>query len=52
VYPGIDGLTGVPTIFEHAGTEDEQPATGQSLRHLTTETLEGGMVWLRYRIEK
>jgi riboflavin biosynthesis pyrimidine reductase len=52
VYPGIDGLTGVPTIFEYAGGEDEQPAAGQSLRHLATETLEGGMVWLRYRVEK
>jgi riboflavin biosynthesis pyrimidine reductase len=52
VYPGIDGLTGVPTIFEYAGTKDEQPAAGQSLRHLATETLEGGMVWLRYRVEK
>jgi riboflavin biosynthesis pyrimidine reductase len=52
VYPGIDGLTGVPTIFEYAGGEDEQPAAGQSLRHLTTQTLEGGMVWLRYRVEK
>jgi riboflavin biosynthesis pyrimidine reductase len=52
VYPGIDGLSGMPTIFEYAGGEDEQPAGGQTLRHLATETLEGGMVWLRYRIEK
>jgi hypothetical protein len=52
VYPGIDGLAGVPAIFEYSGEEDEQPAIGQSLRHLGTETLEGGMVWLRYRVEK
>jgi riboflavin biosynthesis pyrimidine reductase len=52
IYPGIDGLSGVPTIFEYAGDEDEQPAAGQSLRHLATETLEGGMVWLRYQVEK
>jgi riboflavin biosynthesis pyrimidine reductase len=51
IYPGIDGLAGVPTIFEYAGGEDEQPAAGQSLRHLATETLEGGMVWLYYRVE-
>jgi riboflavin biosynthesis pyrimidine reductase len=52
VYPGIDGLTGVPTVFEYAGGEDEQPAADQSLRNLATETLDGGRVWLRYRVEK
>ena len=40
VYPGIDGLSGMPTIFEHAGGEDGQPAVGQTLRHIATETLE------------
>ena len=52
VYPGIDGLAGVSAIFEYIGSEDEQPAAGQSLRHISTETLEGGIVWLRYRVEK
>jgi riboflavin biosynthesis pyrimidine reductase len=52
VYPGIDGLTGVPTVFEYADGEDEQPAADQSLRNLATETLDGGRVWLRYRVEK
>lgn len=52
VYPGIDGLAGIPSIFEYLGTVDEQPAAGQSLRHLATETLEGGMVWLHYAVEK
>jgi riboflavin biosynthesis pyrimidine reductase len=52
MYPGIDGLAGVPSIFEYSGLPDEQPASGQSLRHLATETLEGGMVWLHYRVEE
>jgi riboflavin biosynthesis pyrimidine reductase len=52
VYPGIDSLSGMPTVFEYAGGEDEQPAEGQTLRHLTTETLEGGMVWVHYRVER
>lgn len=52
VYPAIDGLAGVPSIFEYVGSPDEQPAAGQSLRHIGTETLEGGMVWLRYQVEK
>ena len=52
VYPGIDGLAGVPSIFDFIGGEDERPAAGQSLRHINTETLGGGIVWLRYRVEK
>ncbi|HEY5891949.1 MAG TPA: dihydrofolate reductase family protein [Chthoniobacterales bacterium] len=52
VYPSIDGLAGMPTIFEYVGSPNEEPAAGQSLRHIGTETLEGGMVWLRYLVEK
>ncbi len=52
IYPGVDGLAGVPSIFEYVGKPDEKPAEGQSLRHIGTETLDGGMVWLRYAVEK
>ena len=52
IYPGIDGLAGVPSIFEYVGEPDEKPADGQSLRHLATETLDGGTVWIRYTVEK
>ena len=52
IYPGIDGLAGVPSVFEYLGQADERPAHGQSLRHMSTETLEGGMVWLRYSVER
>jgi len=51
IYPGIDGLAGVPSIFQYVGGADENPAAGQSVRHISTETLEGGMVWLRYKVE-
>jgi riboflavin biosynthesis pyrimidine reductase len=51
IHPAIDGLAGVQTIFEYAGAADERPGDGQSLRHFATETLEGGMVWLRYAVE-
>lgn len=51
IYPGIDGLAGVASVFEYIGRPDEKPADGRALRHLATETLEGGMVWLRYRFE-
>lgn len=51
VYPGIDGLAGMPSIFEHLGRPGEHPATGRTLRHIATETLSGGMVWIRYAVE-
>lgn len=52
MYPGIDGLAGVSSIFEYAGARDERPADGQSLRLIGAEMLEGGMVWLRYQVER
>ena len=35
VYPGIDGLTTAPSIFEYLGASDEHPAAGQSLELLS-----------------
>lgn len=52
IYPGIDGLSGVPGIFDHHGTANEQPAAGQALRHVGTETLEDGVVWICYHVEQ
>jgi riboflavin biosynthesis pyrimidine reductase len=52
IYPGIDGLSGVPGIFDHLGAPGHQPAKGLSLRHQATETLSGGMVWLHYLVEE
>jgi 5-amino-6-(5-phosphoribosylamino)uracil reductase len=51
VYPGIDGLSGIPSIFEYKGASGEEPAAGRALRHVLTETLDGGTVWLRYLVE-
>lgn len=51
IYPGIDGLAGIPTSFEYPGQPGELPAAGQALRHLETQILEGGVVWSRYRSE-
>lgn len=52
VVPAIDGLSGSPSIFDHIGAPGEKPSDGLSLRHMTTKTLDGGAVWLRYRVEK
>ncbi|AQS86621.1 dihydrofolate reductase family protein [Neoasaia chiangmaiensis] len=52
VYPGLDGLSGEPSIFDYPGNSEEQPALGQSLALISSETLEGGVMWLRYRVER
>lgn len=49
IYPGIDGLTTAPSIFEYLGASDEYPAAGQSLELLSSEKRSYGIVWLRYR---
>lgn len=51
IHPGIDGLAGVPSVFGYVGGADEKPAAGQSLRLLSAEPLDGGVVWLRYQVE-
>lgn len=50
IAPAIDGLAGVPAIFEHKGAPDSRPSQGQRLELLASETLDGGVVWLRHRI--
>lgn len=50
VYPGIDGLTTAPSIFEYLGASDEHPAIGQSLELQSVKTRGHGVVWLRYTI--
>ena len=50
IAPAIDGLAGVPAIFEHAGASGSRPAAGRHLELLGSEVLEGGLVWLRHRV--
>lgn len=52
VYPGIDGLLGVPSIFEYIGGTTDRPAAGQSLQLLSASQREHGVVWLRYKFHK
>lgn len=49
IYPGIDGLTTAPSIFEYLGYSDERPAKGQALELLSVEQKPHGIVWLRYK---
>lgn len=52
MYPGIDGLTTAPSIFEYLGASDETPASGQSLELLSADVCNHGIVWLRYKFHK
>ena len=52
VYPGIDGLSGIPSIFEYTGGKTSRPAGGQSLQLLSAEQREHGVMWLRYKFHK
>lgn len=49
IYPGIDGLTTAPSIFEYLGHSEERPAEGQALELLSVEQMPHGIVWLRYK---
>jgi 5-amino-6-(5-phosphoribosylamino)uracil reductase len=52
IFPAVDGLAGRETILDYHGADGERPGAGQSLRLIGCETLEGGMVWLRHRVEE
>jgi 5-amino-6-(5-phosphoribosylamino)uracil reductase len=52
VYPGVDGLAGSPSIFEGRGSPEDMPSAVQALRLLGAETLDDGVVWLRYAVER
>lgn len=53
VYPGIDGLAGIPSIFEyHGASANELPAAGRTLRLLSVETLSADIVWIRYAVDR
>jgi len=51
IHPAVDGLAGVQSIIDYHGAEGERPGAGQALRLIGCETLEGGMVWLRHKVE-
>ncbi|GGE90255.1 5-amino-6-(5-phosphoribosylamino)uracil reductase [Chishuiella changwenlii] len=52
LYPGIDGLSGVSSIFETKGLKDYKPALGQSLELVDVQKEEFGILYLRYKFHK
>jgi riboflavin biosynthesis pyrimidine reductase len=49
VSPSIDGSTGAPNVF-NSGDVDLGPAPIEKMTLASHEVLEGGAVWLRYRL--
>ena len=52
IYPAVYGVAGAESIVDYDGADGERPGAGQALRLIGCETLEGGMVWLRHRVEE
>lgn len=50
--PAVDGLKGQPAVFDYEGAEDDATPKNTKLTLLAHEVLQGGVVWLRYRIAR
>lgn len=48
----VDGLSGIPSIFEYVGGKTFHQAGGQGLQLLCAEQREHGVMWLRYQFHK
>lgn len=52
IYPGIDALSGISSIYEYKGKDCEYPAYGQSLELMDMKQCRDGVVWLKYKIHR
>jgi riboflavin biosynthesis pyrimidine reductase len=51
IFPAVDGAQGAPCVFD---SRDDEAGTAVPVRTMTlesSEVLEDGVVWLRYRLE-
>jgi riboflavin biosynthesis pyrimidine reductase len=51
ICPAVDGAKGAPSIFDSSDKDAGVAAPIRSMILASTEVLEGGVVWLRYRLE-
>ena len=51
ICPAIDGAKGAPSIFDSGGEDAGVAASVRSLTLASCEVLDGGAVWLRYRLQ-
>jgi riboflavin biosynthesis pyrimidine reductase len=51
ICPAVDGAKGAPSIFDSNDKDAGVAAPIRSMTLASTEVLEGGVVWLRYRLQ-
>src|SRR5437879_6900931 len=51
ICPAIDGAKGAPSIFDSSDKDAGVAAPVRAMTLASTEVLEGGVVWLRYRLQ-
>jgi riboflavin biosynthesis pyrimidine reductase len=50
--PAVDGLMGGPSVFDYEGGADDATSKDLRLTLRASEVMDGGIVWLRYGVEK
>jgi riboflavin biosynthesis pyrimidine reductase len=51
ICPAVDGAKGAPSIFDSGDEDAGAAAPVRSMALASCEVLEGGTVWLRYRVQ-
>jgi riboflavin biosynthesis pyrimidine reductase len=51
ICPAVDGAKGAPSIFDSSDEDAGIAAPIRSMTLASCEVLEGGAVWLRYRLQ-
>jgi riboflavin biosynthesis pyrimidine reductase len=51
IVPAVDGAKGAPSVFDSSADEAGKPAPVRVMTLASSEVLEGGAIWLRYRLE-
>jgi riboflavin biosynthesis pyrimidine reductase len=51
IYPAVDGAKGAPCFFDSSDADANVAAPVRAMRLLSSTTLDGGAVWLRYALE-
>lgn len=50
ICPAVDGAKGAPSVFDSPERDSEQRAPVEAMSLESSEVLDGGTVWLRYRV--
>ena len=50
IFPAVDGAKGAPSVFDSTEGETELRAPVEQMSLASCEVLDGGAVWLRYRV--